>query len=188
MLNHDEMLAGLRHAMDNVGAARVAIQEFPPTATPLAVTASVWAQAHLVIAPHGAGLTNMIFLPPSATVVEVIAFGQTGAVYGRIARELGLKYVECRYNLSEARGRSQLQFVRQRRYTSFVVDVTWLLSCMARQHNITALFHGNQRGRRHQSMRRVKPWNETRSGEADAQARVGGSWRWGWGSRIRGWG
>ena len=86
---------------------------------------------------HGGGLTNMVFLPPGSTVVELIGLDQKGAVYGEMATELGHRYLGCTYNRTTAQLASQLPSVRAMRSTMrlpFVVDVPALLGCMARGH------------------------------------------------------
>ena len=84
----------------------------------------------MAICPHGAGCTNMLFMPRHSTVVEVLHYEQRGRVYGALARNLGHRYVELKYNRTEARGRSQLEFARRAPYTSFVLDVPKLLDLL----------------------------------------------------------
>lgn len=88
----------MQHQLASFRAGGVAIEEFPPEKTSLVVTARLWNRAKLAIAPHGAGLVNMIFLPPKSTVVEIIARGQTGDVYRGMAGSLGHTYVRCEYS------------------------------------------------------------------------------------------
>ena len=58
--------------------------------------ASLFCDARGLIGGHGAGLSNMFWLQPvqnaSTTVVQIIRKGQTGNVYGALARRLGLDY------------------------------------------------------------------------------------------------
>ena len=108
--------------------------EWPAAAT-LQQAASAWSTARLVIAPHGAGGTNIIFMPPGSTFVEIVASDQHGRVYGSLARQMGLRYVPCVYNRSEPRFKPQLwEGVPN---DNFVVDVAWLLECMQARLNAT---------------------------------------------------
>ena len=124
MLNHDELLLALRQRLPDAN-----IEEYPPTAT-LTAAARQWSRARMAICPHGAGCTNMLFMPRHSTVVEVLHYEQRGRVYVTLARNLGHRYVELKYNRTEARGRSQLEFARRAPYTSFVLDVPKLLDLL----------------------------------------------------------
>ena len=123
MLNHDELVVGLRQLLPPT----VTLKEFPPEGMPIVTAASVWSQAHVAICPHGAGCTNMVFMPPNSSIFEIIADGQKGRVYQGLAASLGHRYVKCLYNITVARARSQLGFARNSPYSSFVLDVPWLL-------------------------------------------------------------
>lgn len=47
-----------------------------------------------VIAPHGAGLSNIVFLAQrNASVVEIVGEGQTGKVYEALAEQFGLRHM-----------------------------------------------------------------------------------------------
>ena len=50
-------------------------------------------QAALVIAVHGAGLTNSIFLPTGAVVLEILPFKFTYVIYQRVAINAGCQYI-----------------------------------------------------------------------------------------------
>ena len=121
MLNHDELLLGLRRRLP-----RALIEEYPHTAT-LTDAAAQWKRAVLAICPHGAGCTNMIFMRPNSTVVEARHHRQNSRVHELMARALGHRYVEFTYDLTQARQRSQLVFARHSPYSSFVLDVPKLL-------------------------------------------------------------
>merc|ERR1712070_590934 len=77
------------------------LTEWPPTGTTLAQARREWSSVNIAIAPHGAGLTNMLFMPQGSTIIEIIAEGQTGRVYGTLAQTLGHTYVGCYYNRTE---------------------------------------------------------------------------------------
>ena len=135
MLNHDELVVGLRQLLPPT----VTLKEFPPEGMPIVTAASVWSQAHVAICPHGAGCTNMVFMPPNSTIFEIIADGQTGRVYQGLAVSLGHRYVECLYNRTVARAHSQLGFARNSPYTSFVLDVPWLLERIRKSGTLKTL-------------------------------------------------
>jgi hypothetical protein len=94
LLNHDELMFTLRYVLLDMS---VTLAEWPPTGTTLKQAVKVWSEIDTVIAPHGAGLTNMLFLPPGSTVIEIVAKGQRGLVYGTMSRLLGHKYTTCEY-------------------------------------------------------------------------------------------
>lgn len=52
--------------------------------------------AQAVIAPHGAGLTNLTFSEPNQFALEFIAEGAPASDYERIARARGLRYESIR--------------------------------------------------------------------------------------------
>ena len=95
MLNHDEMMLVLRQI---VLPPTATISEFPPSAD-LKTAAQMWRDADVAIVPHGAGTTNILFMRPNSTVVEILRKGQTGRVYGGLAKALGHTYHACIYQL-----------------------------------------------------------------------------------------
>jgi len=135
MLNHDELILGLRELLPPT----VMLKEFPSEGLPLALAASAWGQAHVAICPHGAGSTNMIFMPPNSIIFEILAEEQKGRVYKGLAASLGHRYFNCVYNRTAARARSQLGFARNAPYTSFVLDVPWLLDLIRQSGTLEAL-------------------------------------------------
>ena len=74
VLNHDELLLGLKQRLPDAN-----IEEYPPGAT-LTAAARQWRRAQLAICPHGAGCTNMLFMPRHSTVVEILHHHQKGRV------------------------------------------------------------------------------------------------------------
>lgn len=69
----------------------------PGSMKPLEVV-QVFSRAKLVVGQHGAGLTNIFFLPKNATVVELCwpDFQSTpySPIYGLLSNRLGLKYMQ----------------------------------------------------------------------------------------------
>ncbi|XP_020097059.1 uncharacterized protein LOC109716148 [Ananas comosus] len=54
---------------------------------------------------HGAGLTNMVFLPPGAVLLQVVPWGLDWAsevYYGQPAQQMGLQYVEYHIEVQES--------------------------------------------------------------------------------------
>jgi len=94
MLNHDELMFTLRQVLL---PGTVQLAEWPPGGTSLRQAMEAWSVADAVIAPHGAGLTNVIFMAPGSIVVEIIARGQTGRVYGTLSNMMGHRYHSCYY-------------------------------------------------------------------------------------------
>ena len=131
MLNHDELASVLRHVLDRTGLRGLStpLVEWPDAAT-LQQAAAMWSRARLAIAPHGAGGTNLIFMPPGSTFVEIIASDQKGRVYGSLAAMTGLRYVACVYERSDARFRPQL--ADRIGSDNFVANIGWVLGCLKR--------------------------------------------------------
>lgn len=53
---------------------------------------NLFARASVLIGAHGAGLTNMIFLPPTSSVIEILPNGYKNVCFMRLSGALGLKY------------------------------------------------------------------------------------------------
>jgi hypothetical protein len=86
--NHDELVRSLRASFP--GPEVIEFTEHSMTET-----VALFARTRLVIAPHGAGLTNMLFLPRCAAVVEIHTFHKERKVnycYVDMALGLGLSY------------------------------------------------------------------------------------------------
>jgi capsular polysaccharide biosynthesis protein len=65
-----------------------------PEAMTLAAQASLFARAECVVAPHGAGLTNLLFAPPGCAVLELHMDAYVHWCFHRLAALLGQRY-EC---------------------------------------------------------------------------------------------
>lgn len=57
------------------------------------VTMAMFYRARLIIAPHGAGLSNILFTSPGATVVEVLCNHQPNGCYYNSVQTLGHAYI-----------------------------------------------------------------------------------------------
>ena len=97
----------------------------------LAQAVRTWSTARLVIAPHGAGSTNLLFMPPGSTIVEIIRSDQKGRVYKKLAQISGHYYMKCTYNLKDAAFRPQLVGT-QRTGDNFILNLPWFLRCLQR--------------------------------------------------------
>jgi hypothetical protein len=68
----------------------------PPPATPgsLAATIALWARTDAVVAPHGSGLANALFMRPGATVIETVprSHAGTGLYYLQLAHVVRLRH------------------------------------------------------------------------------------------------
>jgi capsular polysaccharide biosynthesis protein len=54
--------------------------------------ASLFANAKIIVAPHGAGLANLLFCKPETLLMELHFPTYTKALYWRLASALGLRY------------------------------------------------------------------------------------------------
>lgn len=81
----------------------------------MAEDVSLFSQADVIVAPHGAGLTNVLY-SDDATVIELFRSNYVQPVYYVLSKQLGLEY---RYQLCEYEG------------TDIVVDVDTLDSIVA---------------------------------------------------------
>jgi|GEM_PF-1608385 len=61
---------------------------------------SAFARAESIVAPHGAGLVNLMFTPSSARVVEIMPEHFRNAHFFRIAQMRGIGYTEVRSEIS----------------------------------------------------------------------------------------
>ena len=55
--------------------------------------ARLFAETSVLVSVHGAGLSNMIFMAPGSTVVELISPDRLWPTYRSMADRLGLKYI-----------------------------------------------------------------------------------------------
>tara|TARA_Y100001958_G_C21196429_1_gene523698 strand:- start:383 stop:1582 length:1200 start_codon:yes stop_codon:yes gene_type:complete len=134
LLNHDQLMFTLRFVLLD---ATTKLLEWPPEGKTLTQAVETWRTASVAIAPHGAGLTNMIFMPRGSTVVEIVAHGQKGRVYGALAQMMGHRYTDCYYRRNE-HGTLNLSLplpIRERfsQYTAFSLDLTYFMDeCIGR--------------------------------------------------------
>ena len=54
---------------------------------------ALYSNTSLLVSPHGAQLTNVVFMPAGAAVVEVLNCGHFTDVPKKLALECGLRYV-----------------------------------------------------------------------------------------------
>lgn len=79
---------GVRRALEPIGFEDVQLEELPP-----AEQRARFAGAEVVVAVHGAGLTNLLFARPGTLVVELFPHGTVhDSCYRRLAHHLGMPY------------------------------------------------------------------------------------------------
>ena len=83
-IENEEALSGL---LDKYGFQRVSL-----TGCPVGEQAALFANAKAIIAPHGAGLTNLLFCKPRARLMELHFPTYTKGLYWRIASAMGMHY------------------------------------------------------------------------------------------------
>ena len=98
ILNHDELVLALRRVF-----RERQVRTFPPEARPILEQARIWNRAHLVVAPHGAGLSNMLFMPDEARVLELKRWRAKGPwrIYSGLAEQLHLRYGGCSFQVGD---------------------------------------------------------------------------------------
>lgn len=125
MLNHDELMFALRHILL---PATMKLIEWPSDGFTMHQTVSFWNSVQVMIAPHGAGTTNMMFMPKGSQVFEIIRQGQTGKVYGSMANMLGHKFISCVYNSDHLINTSlPLSSRSTSSYTAFNIKLSMLI-------------------------------------------------------------
>ena len=83
VLNEPEVIDSLRRfGFSSIEMETLSVQE----------QTDLFAQAEIIIAPHGAGLTNLIFCKPQTTVVELVSPHYVRHYYWVISQQLGLKH------------------------------------------------------------------------------------------------
>ena len=60
---------------------------------PVADQVAAFAEAEMIVGPHGAGLANMAWMSPGSTVVELLPDQFAPPFYERLAARLGLEYL-----------------------------------------------------------------------------------------------
>ena len=83
LLNEDQVLTALGPDFELVEAESLGVAE----------QASLFSAADVVVAPHGAGLTNLLFCSRPAVVVELVHETGTPVVFRRMAELLGHRYL-----------------------------------------------------------------------------------------------
>merc|ERR1712000_33827 len=91
VLNEQEVLDGLRQAFP-----RVEFFEFRPEQYSFAQQVWQMMNTTLLIGVHGAGLTNHLFLPDQASLLEILPYHWERHAYGRISALLGYHYFAWR--------------------------------------------------------------------------------------------
>ena len=78
-----------------IAPSKLEVQVFHGRGTPLRDQIRSFREADIVVGVHGAGLTNIVFCRPGATVLEIPLANRPaseGAYFGHIAVSLGLSY------------------------------------------------------------------------------------------------
>ena len=95
--------------------------------------AALFASASFIVAPHGAGLTNLTFCQPGTRVVELYG-AHLSPCYRALSALCGLHYVnlDCTGKASKASGQDeQLRSLNARRGLGFAVDLDQLSQSLA---------------------------------------------------------
>lgn len=83
VLNEDKVWEILKHSgFKTVELEGLSIEE----------QATIFNQAKIIIAPHGAGLTNLVFCAPGTKVIEIFSPNYVNVCYYSLCEELGLDY------------------------------------------------------------------------------------------------
>lgn len=92
----------------------------------------LWATASLVIAPHGAGLANIIFCAPGATVVELFRGNVPHSIYQSLSATFGLRYVGCKVPVPTRADKDTAGT------SNFVLNLTWFFAVCLEGHGVRA--------------------------------------------------
>ena len=110
--NHDAMVKRVLAALDGALAPRacaVNVRVFVGKEHTLASSAAVWRRAHVVIAPHGAALANVIFVQPDTLLVELGYYaGAQGKKGPSLHERVGMPWPAPYYWAAAASADSQL--------------------------------------------------------------------------------
>lgn len=77
----------------------------PKPAIPLREAYALISSSHSIIGVHGAALTHLLFLRPGSVFVQIVPIGTPWAAetcYGKLAKDLGVDYMEYRIGLEES--------------------------------------------------------------------------------------
>ncbi|EMS52692.1 hypothetical protein TRIUR3_09976 [Triticum urartu] len=89
-----------------VDAATAAQSHKSDVGAPISRVGAEINSADVLVGVHGAGLTNMMFLPPGATMVQVVPWGGLQWIarmdYGDPAEAMGLRYVQYEIGVEES--------------------------------------------------------------------------------------
>jgi hypothetical protein len=90
----ERLLADIRTALQRApGGPGGGLRVFDPAGLSMAEQAELFAGAEVIVGPHGAGLTNMIFADPDrCQVVELPMRPHVNRCFGYMAQALGLGY------------------------------------------------------------------------------------------------
>jgi Glycosyltransferase 61 len=93
IVNEDEILAMLGPDFESVHLEGMSVRE----------QASLFSEASIVVAPHGAGLTNLLFCVPPTPVIELVSEDLPPSTYRQLAGLLGHPYlaVPCQQSTNE---------------------------------------------------------------------------------------
>ena len=110
--NHDAMVKRVLAALDGALAPKacaVNVRVFVGKEHTLASSAAVWRRAHVVIAPHGAALANVIFVQPDTLLVELGYYaGAQGKKGPSLHERVGMPWPAPYYWAAAASADSQL--------------------------------------------------------------------------------
>ena len=122
-LNHNELLDALRRVFPDRK-----VVDFSPDPRPVEEQVRLWSGAAFVLAPHGAGLTNLLFLPPHAYILELRAQGRKGAVYHGLGATVNTRHEECIFNDTNVANGAALR--RNGPDMNVVLPVPYVFGCM----------------------------------------------------------